>query len=106
MGTQSLKRRERFYTFDVASAPEDFIEIPPHVRKPVGPLLCSHDPATCPCPKPDESSPHPPILVLSHSFYYHSPIYSYVLQVVRFSQFSPPEHFATHASIVSLSYPS
>jgi len=39
-------------------------------------LLHSQEPATCPSPQPDQSSPYPSFPLLKVSFKYYPPIYT------------------------------
>ena len=44
--------------------------------EPEGSLPHSQAPATCPYPKPDQSSPYLPISLLEYQFHYYPPIYA------------------------------
>jgi hypothetical protein len=47
------------------------------------------EPATCPCPEPDQFILRPPTQPLAGPFQYYPPIYAWVFQVVSFPQVSP-----------------
>jgi len=54
------------------------------------PKVHSQQPAICPYPQPDPSSPHPFIPLLEDPCQHFSPIYASVFQVLSFPQvFSP-----------------
>ena len=53
-------------------------------------LLRLQEPATCPYPKPDQSSPCPSVALHEDPPYY-PPIYARNFQVVSFPQVSPPK---------------
>ena len=57
--------------------------------EPDGSLPLLQQPATCPYPKPDQSSSYPHILLLKEPFCYYPPIYASVFQVISFFQVSP-----------------
>ena len=59
--------------------------------EPEGSLPHSKTPATCPCPKPDQSNPCLPIAFLHYQFSYYPPIYGQVIPAVSFPQASPPK---------------
>jgi hypothetical protein len=47
-----------------------YSRISQHFMEPEGSLLCSQEPSTGPCPKPEKSSPYYPILSLEDPSYY------------------------------------
>ena len=51
----------------------------------------SQQPATCPYPEPDQSSPYSHIPLPEDPSQYYPPIYALVSQVVSFPQVSPPK---------------
>jgi hypothetical protein len=57
--------------------------------EPEGILPCSQQPATCPYPEPDQSSPRPPILFFEDIFNYYLPVHAYGFRVVLFFRISP-----------------
>ena len=57
--------------------------------KPEGSLPHSQEPANCPYPEPDRSSPYTPISLLGDPFKYYPSIYVWIIQVVLFTQVSP-----------------
>jgi len=57
--------------------------------EPVGLLLHSQVPATCPYPDPPRSSLYPNIPLSEDPSRYYPPIYAWVSQVVSFPQVSP-----------------
>jgi hypothetical protein len=52
-------------------------------------------PTTCPYPKPDQSSPCPPITLPEDPSKCYPPIYAWVFQVVSFPQVSPSNTLST-----------
>ena len=72
-----------------------------HFMEPEGWLPRLQEPATCPYPKPDQSSPCPAITLPEDPSEYYPPICAWVFQVGSFPQLSPTK--TPYAPVFSLS---
>jgi hypothetical protein len=66
--------------------------------EPEGSSPYTQEPATCPCPEPDWSSPRPHS-TSRRSILHYTPIYAWIFQVVSFPQVSPLKpgmHLSSH----------